>query len=121
MKISNNPMKAYLQGKADGEKYAHAADIRRGMNLVYAYLLLAMDTTNDRSDEDKKPFLSKPQLAEFYQSFVKNLQTMVEESIEGEEGIDTYDIADLYCSHDTRARKKYGLPLKKYDGKDDVL
>lgn len=120
-KISRNYIKAYAQGKEEGLKLSKELDIRQGMNLVYAYLLLAMADTNDRSDEDKKPYFSKPQFAEFYQKFVKNLQERINGSIEGEPGIDTYDIADLYCMHDRDIRKYYGLPLKKYDGKDEVL
>lgn len=121
IKLSSNPMKAYLQGKADGEKAASAADIRRGMNLVYAYLLLAMAYTNERSNEGKKDYLSKPQFKEFYEKFAKTLQDFVSDSIKGEQGIDTYDIADLYIAHDETIRKRYGLGLKKYDGKDEVL
>lgn len=114
-----NPMQAYLAGRAEGEKIAHAADIQRGIKLAYAYMLLAMDAANEKYDG--KNFLSKPKFAEFYQSTMENLQARVGESIKGEEGIDTYDIADLYVSHDTFVRKKYGLPLKNYDGRDEVL
>lgn len=114
-----NPMQAYLAGKAEGEKYVHAADIKRGINLAYAYMLLAMDAANEKYDD--KTFLSKPKFKEFYEATMENLQKRVGDSIVGEEGIDTYDIADLYVSHDTRTRKKYGMPLKNYDGKDEVL
>lgn len=114
-----NPAQAYQLGRAEGERYAHAADIRRGINLAYAYMLLAMDAANEKYDD--KTFLSKPKFKEFYEATMGNLQNLVAESIEGEEGIDTYDIADLYVSHDTRVRKKYGLPKKNYDGKDEVL
>lgn len=121
IKLSSNPMKAYLQGRAEGEKVASAEDIRRGMNLVYAYILLAMAYTNERSEEGKKDYLSKPQFKEFYEKFVKTLQDFVSDSIKGEQGIDTYDIADLYVGHDRTIRERYKLPLKNYDGKDEVL
>ncbi len=114
-----NPMQAYQLGRIEGEKYARAADIRRGINLAYAYLLLAMAYTNEK--DDGTTYLSKPKFKEFYQGFCKTLQTFVEDSIEGEEGIDTYDIADLYVKHDTEIRERYGLPMKKYDGKDEVI
>lgn len=121
-----NPMQAYLAGKAESEKIFRNMDIQRrsgyihsGINLACAYMLLAMDAANEKYDD--KVFLSKPEFKEFYQSAMENLQARVAESIKGEEGIDTYDIADLYCSHDTFVRKKYGLPLKKYDGRDEVL
>jgi hypothetical protein len=114
-----NPQQAYQLGKADGEKYAHAADIRRGMNLVYAHLLLAMAYTNEK--DDGTTYFSKPKFREFYQNFATTLQTFINDSIEGENGIDVYDIADLYVGHDTTIRERYGLPLKKYDGKDDWI
>ncbi len=119
IKISPNPVKAYYQGKAEGEKYAHAADIHRGINLAYAYLLLAMAYTNEK--DDGTVYLSKPKFREFYTNFAKNLQTFVNDSIEGEPGIDTYDIADLYVGHDSFIRDRYGLPKKNYDGKDEVI
>lgn len=119
IKISSNPMQAFLQGKAEGEKTARAEDIYRGMNLVYAYLLLALAYTNEK--DDGTMYLSKPKFAEFYQKFAKTLQDFVSDSIKGEQGIDTYDIADLYVGHDRTIRERYKLPLKNYDGKDDVL
>ena len=114
-----NPMKAYQLGRIEGEKQAKALDIRRGINLALAYVLLSMDYINEK--DDGTVFLSKPKFKEFYQLTMEELSKRIEESIEGEQGIDTYDIADLYIAHDTRARKKYDLPLKKYDGKDEVL
>ena len=120
-KISQNPVKAYLQGVKDGEKKIKAEFIHQGINLAYGYMLLSMADANDRSDENKKPYFSKPQFAEFYQKFAKALQTRVNDCIEGEEGIDTFDIADLYCMHDKEIREYYGLPLKRYDGKDEAL
>ena len=119
IKISPNPVKAYYQGKAEGEKNARSADIHRGINLAYAYLLLAMAYTNEK--DDGTTYLSKPKFKEFYTKFAETLQTFVNDSIEGEEGLDTYDIADLYVGHDTAIRERYGLPKKKYDGKDEVI
>ncbi len=96
---------------------SRAADIRHGINLAYSYLLLALADTNDRSREDKKPYLSKPQFAEFYQKLVKNLQERINGSIEGEPGIDTYDIAYLHFAHVRDIHEYYGLPLRE----DEVL
>ena len=113
IKISPNPVKAYYQGKAEGEKYAHAADIHRGINLAYAYLLLAMAYTNEK--DDGTTYLSKPKFKEFYEELEKTIDKFIEDSINGEEGIDVYDIADLYVGHDSLIRKRYGLPEKNYD------
>lgn len=121
IRVNPNPMIAYRQGYAEGEKTARAEDVYRGIKLVYAFLLLAMAYVNDRSDEDKKNYLSKPQFAEYYAKVAKTLKKFVDESIEGEDGIDTYDIADLYVKHDTEIRELYGLPKKKYDGTDEVV
>jgi hypothetical protein len=127
IKINQNPVKAFYQGKqfgreeamAEMENLGHAEDIYRGIILAYAYMLHAMAYTNEK--DDGSVYLSKPKFKEFYTNFAKTLQNFVNESIEGEQGIDTYDIADLYVGHDTKIRERYGLPLKKYDGKDDVI
>ena len=119
LKINKNPVKAYYQGKEAGLQISRAEDLYRGINLVYAYLLLAMAYTNEK--DDGTTYFSKPKFREFYQSFAKTLQTFVNDSIDGENGIDVYDIADLYVGHDTKIRERYGLPFKKYDGKDEVL
>ena len=112
IKVSANPMVAYRQGFIEGEKIARAADIYRGINLAYAYMLLAMAYTNDK--DDGTTYLSKPKFREFYETYAKTLKTFVDDSIEGEEGIDTCDIADLYVGHDTTVRERYGLPRKDY-------
>lgn len=119
IKINPNPAIAYRQGFIEGEKTARAEDVYRGINTAYAFMLLAMAYTNEK--EDGSVYFSKPKFKEFYESFMQNLQNFVNDSIEGENGIDTYDIADLYIKHDTDIRKRYNLPLKKYDGKDEVL
>lgn len=118
-KLSSNPAQAYLQGLNEGKKTARADDIVRGIRLTFAYLLLAMAYTNEK--DDGSTFLSKPKFAEFYQEFATNLHNFVNDSIEGESGLDTYDIADLYVGHDRAIRERYKLPQKNYDGKDDVL
>ncbi|MBR5202689.1 MAG: hypothetical protein IKW45_05440 [Clostridia bacterium] len=121
IKISQNPQVAFLQGKAVGEKNARAEDIKRGMNLCASYILLAMAWVNDRSQEDKKDYLSKPAFREFYNGTMKRLWELIENAIKGEEGIDLDDIAMLYCGHDEFIRERYGLAKKNYDGKDEVL
>ena len=107
-----NPYAAYQLGKAEGEKIAKAEDIIRGINLAYAYMLLAMAYTNEK--DDGTTYLSKPKFKEFYETYAETLQKFVSDSIEGEEGIDTYDIADLYVGHDAEVRRRYGLKEKDY-------
>ncbi|MBO5955665.1 MAG: hypothetical protein J6Q10_02565 [Clostridia bacterium] len=119
LKISSNPAKAYLQGKEEGLRQGKSEDVFRGINLVYAHLLLAMAYTNEK--DDGTTYFPKPKFREFYQNFATTLQTFINDSIDGENGIDVYDIADLYVGHDTTIRERYGLPLKKYDGKDDWI
>ena len=113
LKISPNPAIAYQQGYREGNQVARAQDIYRGINLAYAYMLLAMAYTNEK--DDGTTYLSKPKFREFYQTYAETLQRFVSDSIKGEEGLDTIDIADLYVGHDETVRKRYGLPLKDYD------
>ena len=122
IKVSPNPMIAYQQGFTEGNKVARAQDIHRGINLAYAYMLLAMAYTNEK--DDGTTYLSKPKFREFYQIYAETLQKFVNDSIEGEEGIDTCDIADLYVGHDSTVRERYGLPKKEYyniEKRDEVL
>ena len=119
LKISPNPVKAYYQGKAEGERYAKAADIDRGVRLAYCFLLLAMAYTNEK--DDGTTYLSKPKFREFYQTFAKTLKKFVDDSIEGEDGITIDDIADMYFVRDEFIRDRYGLPHRNYDGKDDIV
>lgn len=117
IKLSQNPAQAFLQGVKEGEKRINAEYIHQGLNLAYEYMLLSMADANDRSDQDKRLHLSKPQFAEFYLKFAKAFWTRINECIEGEPGIDTYDIADLHWAHDRDIREYYGLPLRE----DEVL
>ena len=116
-----NPMQAYIQGREAGAKMTHAENIRQGMKLCYEYLLIAMYNANDRSDEEKNDFLSTPQLNKFYTKVANELINHVNEAIENKENLDSKDIADLHFGHDEFIRKKLKLPLRKYDGKDEVL
>lgn len=118
MNISRNPAIAYQQGRKDGEAISKAADIERGINFTYAHMLIAMYNANIYGE---RAFLSKPKLAKFYTGFVKELERQLFGAIEGEAGLDTYDITDLYMAHDREVRERLGLPLKNYDGKDGVL
>ncbi len=119
--IDRNPQKAYLQGRQDGEAISHAKDIERGINFAYSHMLISLYNANDRGGEGKRDFLSKPQLAELYKRFVEELQEQICKTLKGERGIDSYDVADLYCAHDKEVRKRLGLPLKSYDGRNEVL
>ena len=107
-----NPIKAYQLGRAEGEMNSKAIDIRLGIKLARAHLLLAMAYVNER--DDGTTYLSKPKFAEFYQEFEKTLDRFIEDSIQGEDGIDTYDLADLHIGHDSFIRKRYGLPEGDY-------
>jgi hypothetical protein len=78
-----------------------------------------MAYTNEK--DDGTTYLSKPKFKEYYESFAKTLQTFVTDSIMGEDGIDTEDVANLYVTHDTMIRERYGLRARSYDGKDEVL
>lgn len=117
MNISRNPMIAYQQGKAAGEIGGKAEDIKQGIKFTYSFLLLALAYTNERSEQGKKDYLTKPQFASFYQEFEKNLEKMLTESIQGESGLSTYDVADLYVGHDKFVRQRYNLPGRSYDGR----
>lgn len=108
-----NPQQAYQLGKADGEKMSKALDIRQGIKLAKAHLLLAMAFVNEK--DDGTTYLSKPKFKEFYLEFEKTFDKFIEDSIDGEEGLDTYDLADLYVGHDSFIRERYGLPKKDYD------
>lgn len=108
-----NPQQAYLLGKADGELLSRGLDIRQGIKLARAHLLLAMAFVNEK--DDGTTFLSKPKFAEFYQELEKTFDKFIEDSIDGEEGLDTYDLADLYIGHDKFIRERYGLPEGEYD------
>ena len=112
IKVNPNPMIAYQQGYIEGEKTAKAEDVYRGVNLAYAFMLLAMAYVNEK--DDGTTYLSKPKFREFYEKYAETLQTFVNDSIKGEEGIDVYDIADLYVGHDRVVRERYGLPEKDY-------
>lgn len=107
-----NPIKAYQLGRAEGEMNSKAIDIRLGIKLARAHLLLAMAYVNEK--DDGTTYLSKPKFAEFYQGVEKTLDRFIEDSIQGEEGIDTYDLADLHIGHDSFIRKRYGLPEGDY-------
>ena len=107
-----NPIKAYQLGRAEGERNSKALDIRQGIKLARAHLLLAMAFVNEK--DDGTTYLSKPKFAEFYQEFEKTLDKFIEDSIDGEEGLDTYDLADLYIGHDKFIRERYGLPEGDY-------
>lgn len=108
-----NPIKAYQLGRAEGERNSKAIDIRLGIKLARAHLLLAMAFVNEK--DDGTTYLSKPKFAEFYQEFEKTFDKFIEDSIDGEEGLDTYDLADLYIGHDKFIRERYGLPAGDYD------
>lgn len=108
-----NPIKAYQLGRAEGERNSKAIDIRLGIKLARAHLLLAMAFVNEK--DDGTTFLSKPKFAEFYQELEKTFDKFIEDSIDGEEGLDTYDLADLYIGHDKFIRERYGLPAGDYD------
>ena len=108
-----NPIKAYQLGSAEGERNSKAIDIRLGIKLARAHLLLAMAFVNEK--DDGTTYLSKPKFAEFYQEFEKTFDKFIEDSIDGEEGLDTYDLADLYIGHDKFIRERYGLPEGEYD------
>lgn len=115
MNISRNPAIAYQQGKKDGEMLSKAADIERGINFTYAHMLIAMYNANCRGEEGKRDYLTKPMFAEFYTRFVKELERQLSAAIEGEEGLTTYDVSDIYCVHDREVRERVGLPLVDYD------
>ncbi len=100
-------------GRAEGEKISKAMDIRVGVKLALAHLLISMAYVNEK--DDGTTYLSKPKFKEFYMELEKTIDKFIEDSINGEEGIDVYDIADLYVGHDSLIRKRYGLPEKKYD------
>lgn len=120
-----NPVKAYQLGRAEGEKESKALDIRLGIRLAESFLLLAAAYVNEKNDGTT--YLSKPKFREFYLELEKTLDRFIEESIESEEGIDTYDIADLYVGHDSTVRERYGLPkgdyskVIKYGGEDKEI
>jgi hypothetical protein len=107
-----NPAEAYRLGRADGEMISKALDIKLGIKLARAHLLLAMAYVNEK--DDGSTYLSKPKFAEFYQKFEKTFDRFIKESIDGEEGLDTFDIADLYVGHDKFIRERYGLPEGDY-------
>ncbi|MBO5715058.1 MAG: hypothetical protein J6S23_01535 [Clostridia bacterium] len=102
-----------MLGKADGELISKALDIRQGIKLAKAHLLLAMAYVNEK--DDGTAYLSKPKFAEFYLELEKTFDKFIEDSINGEDGLDTYDIADLHVGHDSFIRKRYGLPEGDYD------
>ena len=108
-----NPQQAYQLGRADGELISKGLDIRQGIKLAKAHLLLAMAFVNEK--DDGTTYLSKPKFKEFYLEFEKTFDKFIEDSIDGEEGLDTYDLADLYVGHDSFIRERYGLPKKDYD------
>lgn len=108
-----NPIKAYQLGRAEGERNSKALDIRQGIRLAKAHLLLAMAFVNEK--DDGTTYLSKPKFKEFYLEFEKTFDKFIEDSIDGEEGLDTYDLADLYVGHDKFIRERYGLPEGEYD------
>ena len=113
LKISQNPVKAFYQGKAEGEKISKAIDIRVGIKLALAHLLMSMAYVNEK--DDGTTYLSKPRFKEFYEEVEKTINKFIEDSIDGEQGLDTYDIADLYVGHDAFIRKRYGLPERNYE------
>ena len=108
-----NPQQAYQLGRADGELISKGLDIRQGIKLAKAHLLLAMAFVNEK--DDGTTYLSKPKFKEFYLELEKTLDKFIEDSIDGEKGLDTYDLADLYVGHDSFIRERYGLPKKDYD------
>ena len=108
-----NPQQAYQMGRAEGEKISKATDIRVGIKLALAHLLISMAYVNEK--DDGTAYLSKPKFKEFYMELEKTIDKFIEDSIDGEEGIDVYDIADLYVGHDSFIRKRYGLPERDYD------
>lgn len=108
-----NPQQAYQMGRAEGEKISKAMDIRVGVKLALAHLLISMAYVNEK--DDGTTYLSKPKFKEFYMELEKTIDKFIEDSIDGEEGIDVYDIADIYVGRDSFIRKRYGLPEKNYD------
>ena len=108
-----NPQQAYQMGRAEGEKISKATDIRVGVKLALAHLLISMAYVNEK--DDGTTYLSKPKFKEFYEELEKTIDKFIEDSINGEEGIDVYDIADLYVGHDSLIRKRYGLPERNYE------
>lgn len=107
-----NPMQAYQLGKAEGEKQSKAADIITGIRLAKVHFLLALAYVNEK--DDGTTYLSKPKFKDFYLEFEKTFDKFVNDSIEGEQGLDTYDLADLHVGHDSVIRKRYGLPERDY-------
>ena len=99
-----NPQQAYQMGRAEGEKISKAMDIRVGVKLALAHLLISMAYVNEK--DDGTTYLSKPKFKEFYEELEKTIDKFIEDSINGEEGIDVYDIADLYVGHDSLIRKR---------------
>lgn len=108
-----NPQQAYQMGRAEGEKISKAMDIRVGVKLALAHLLISMAYVNEK--DDGTTYLTKPKFKEFYEQVEKTIDKFIEDSIDGEEGIDIADIADLYVEHDSFTRKKYGLPERNYN------
>ena len=60
-----NPQQAYQMGRAEGEKISKAMDIRVGVKLALAHLLISMAYVNEK--DDGTTYLSKPKFKEFYE------------------------------------------------------
>ena len=88
------------------EKATSGEEIRRGIEFCKDYILLAMYNANDRTEEDKPDFLSKKQLAAYYEQVIEEIEGLIENAVCGESGIDTFDQAMLHEAAKETIRKR---------------